>query len=152
MGALPNTENIEDGGGFEPLPRGKYEAVITQTEQVETKNGDPMLRLTIEIIEGQYTGRKVFDQFMLQHPNEKAQLIGLQKLKSIKLAVGKPGDVEESDLWGTPIQIGLKVEEPDGYAARNVITFYKALAQPVAPAPAATVAKKPAEATKRSWR
>lgn len=150
MGLLPNTENVEDGGGFEPLPKGKYVAVITETVQAESKAGDPMLKVTLEVIEGQYTGRKIFDQFMLQHPNEKAQLIGLQRLKSIRLAVGKPNSVEEADLWDTPLEIGLKVEESDGYAPRNGVTFYKGLPTKALTPPPAKAAK--AEPAKRSWR
>lgn len=150
MGLLPNTENIEDGGGFEPLPKGKYVAVITETVQAESKAGDPMLKVTLEVIEGQYTGRKIFDQFMLQHPNEKAQLIGLQRLKSIRLAVGKPNSVEEADLWDTPLEIGLKVEESDGYAPRNSVTFYKGLSTKAPTPPPAKATK--AEPAKRSWR
>lgn len=48
------------GRGFDPIPAGKYLAVITETEMKDTKKGGGQyLQLTFQIIDGPFKGRYV---------------------------------------------------------------------------------------------
>ncbi|WED25034.1 DUF669 domain-containing protein [Roseobacter phage CRP-901] len=58
-----NIHEVEPMGTFEPLPADWYRCVIADTEERETKKQDgSYLQLTIEVIDGKYQGRKIFDR------------------------------------------------------------------------------------------
>lgn len=49
----------KDGGNFEELPAGKYEVTIENFELKETKEThNPMIVITLNVLEGEYKGRK----------------------------------------------------------------------------------------------
>lgn len=57
---------IEPTTGYDVLPAGKYRAQIVESEMRVTRNGmGQFLWLMLDIIEGQYQGRKLFDQLNL---------------------------------------------------------------------------------------
>jgi hypothetical protein len=79
-----NALEIEPATSYEPLPADWYKAVITQTEEKPTKlQTGSYLQLMIEVIEGQYAGRKVFDRLNLKNPNSVAVEIAQRSLSSI---------------------------------------------------------------------
>jgi len=48
-----DANNVEPSGDFEPIPAGKYLAIITDSEMKPTKNGNgSYLELTFQVIEG----------------------------------------------------------------------------------------------------
>ena len=58
-----NAAEIEPQQSFEPLPAGVYIAEITDSEIVATKAGTgQMLKLTWKVLDGQYSGRLIFDR------------------------------------------------------------------------------------------
>jgi hypothetical protein len=157
MGSLPETEHIEDtGNDFELVPSGKYRCIIESSEIKSTKNENgTMLSYVAVIIDGDHEGRKIFGNMMLRHENEKAEQIGLQQLKKLKAAIGKPQSTQEEDLWETPFLAKIGVEKgKNGYEDRNRIQDFApdgASAPKVAPVKTAT--PPPGEGTpKRSWR
>ena len=87
-----NAMAVEPQTSYEPMPADWYKCVITQTEEKPTKkqNGS-YLQLDIEVIEGNFAGRKVFDRLNLNNPNSVAVEIALM----VKVAV-KPADGEYS--------------------------------------------------------
>lgn len=48
------------GGGFEALPDGNYEVTLTQLELKESKNGKPMVAMRFKVLEGEYKGKPIF--------------------------------------------------------------------------------------------
>ncbi|MFO7900232.1 MAG: DUF669 domain-containing protein [Planctomycetota bacterium] len=53
-----NAREVEPEVGFEPIPAGKYLAIITGSEMKDTKAGTGRyLELTFEVIEGKHKGR-----------------------------------------------------------------------------------------------
>lgn len=59
-------ENVS--GSFEPLPVGQYMAKIENPDDFalgESSNGKPMIRAVWTIVEGEYEGRKLFDNIVL---------------------------------------------------------------------------------------
>ena len=57
-----NAAAIEPAATYEPLPAGNYSAVIVESEEKPTKAmTGSYLQLGLEIVEGQYAGRKLID-------------------------------------------------------------------------------------------
>jgi hypothetical protein len=53
-----DANNVEPAGDFEPIPAGKYLAVITDSEMKPTKAGTGnYLQLTFQVIEGPCSNR-----------------------------------------------------------------------------------------------
>jgi hypothetical protein len=81
----------------------------------------------IEVIEGQYAGRKVFDRLNLKNPNSVAVEIAQRSLSSICRAIGVTNPKDSSDLCDKPLMIKLAVKPADGqYSASNEIKGYEA--------------------------
>ena len=49
-----------NSGEFEELPLGRYEVKINSMELTQSKNGDPMTKTILEVVQGQYKGRYMF--------------------------------------------------------------------------------------------
>ena len=138
-----NTEELPDSDNLEPVPGGVYAVEIVESDTVVPNSGKgEMLKVTMEVIEGPYVNRKIWDNILYVHPNEDAQRIGQQKIKSICKAVGFAGQLEDStQLHSVPFQVRVIIEEKDGYAPKNVVKAYLEGAQATAsPAPRQTAA------------
>lgn len=133
---------------FEPLPKGRYLAMISSTEVKPTSNGAGMLlKLEFDILESGFEGRKVFDQLNIKNPSEKAEQIGRGMLSALCRALGKLGIVDDStELHDLPLIISVKIEPASaGYQAKNKITgFYPAEKVQAPKKKAAPAAKKKA--------
>lgn len=58
--------NLEDvKNSFEPLPTDKYAAKIVKQELKQSQAGNNMLKFEWQITEGEYAGRKLFDNVVL---------------------------------------------------------------------------------------
>ncbi len=94
---------------FEPLPAGKYQAVITESEMVPTKSGTgEYLKLTFEIIEGTFQGRQLWTRLNLNNPNAQAVQIARAELSAICRAVGVLAPNDSADLHDLPMVIHVK--------------------------------------------
>ena len=107
-----NAHEVDPATQFEPIPSGKYVAVIVESDQKPTKSGNgSFLELVFEIVEGEYRGRKVWARLNLANPNETAVKIAQAELSAICRAVNvmQPGDsVELHDL---PLVITVKCKK-----------------------------------------
>lgn len=113
-------------GDFSPLPDGRYKAQLTASEVKQTKAGGLMLKLTWDILEKEYAGRKVFGQLNIVNASEKAQQIGRGQLSALAKACGKTGIPEDSmELHDIPHVIKLVTVESPGFEPRNEVKgFY----------------------------
>jgi hypothetical protein len=138
-----NAHDVEPNAGFDPIPAGKYLAVITATVMKPTKNGKgEYLELELEVVEGPYKGRKVWDRLTLKHPNEQTVQIARGTLSAICHAIGvmKPKDSIELHNLPLVVSVALKKREDTGEPT-NVIKGYakrEASAPPRAVATAAS--------------
>lgn len=55
----------QEGGTFEPIPAGEYEAYLHNVEFKTFNSGNTGYNLEFTVAEGQYQGRKVFDNLVL---------------------------------------------------------------------------------------
>lgn len=159
-------DTIEKGqNGFDPMPAGEYAAHIIESDVTPTKSGSGlMLKLTWEILEGEFEKRRVWQNINYQNQSEKAQLIGQQQIKAICDAVGFSGLLDDSEvLHFKPVRLRIGLEKGGAkdsggtYDDKNDVRAVKPCgtgpspagkAMPTAAAkPAATTAPKPAAAT-----
>lgn len=125
-----NAEEVEPQGSFEPIPAGWYVCMITDSEMKPTKSGNgEYLQLRLDVIEGQYENRVIFDRLNLNNPNQTAVEIAQRQLSAICRAVGAMQPKDSSDLHDVPIRVKVSVRPAsDGYDASNEVKAYEAAA------------------------
>lgn len=122
-----NANNVEPAKAFEPIPAGKYLAVVTESEVKETKAGTGnYLKLTIEIIEGEHKGRKFWPMFNLKNPSEEAVKIGRGQLSALCRAIGVMVPHDSTELHDLPMLITVKHRKDDKGEIRNEVAGYSA--------------------------
>lgn len=134
LGGTFDATQVEPQGDFTPVPPGEYKVQIISSEMVETssKNGH-MLKLELEILEGDQAGRKLFDRLNLDNPNSQAVEIAQRQLSAICHAVGKLSVQDSEELHMKPMVAVVKVDPARSangreYGPSNGIKTYKALA------------------------
>lgn len=111
---------------FDALPAGAYEVVVTDSKLQETKSGNgTMLVLDLEVISGDYQGRKLWDRLNLVNPSATAVEIARQTLASICRAVGVRRLTDTAVLHDKPLMASVALRRlPDG-ATQNDIKRYQ---------------------------
>ena len=121
-----------DPNSYEALPEGTYLVAITESDQQVNKaeNGS-YLKLKLEILDGAYRGRVLFDRLNLKHPNALAVQIAQQTLSQICHAVGVLTPRDSVELHNLPLQINVRVKKRDdngeltneikGYARKEAV-------------------------------
>jgi len=140
--------DVNERGSFDPIPEGEYTLKATDAEEKQTKAGTgSYIATAFEVVKGQYAGRKVWLNFNINNPSEKAQKIGRQQLVSWATAAGKPDADDTDKLLGVPFSAAVGIEPArDGYAARNEIKAFLFTAVPGSPAPKPPAPTKPSPA------
>jgi hypothetical protein len=111
----------------------------------ESANGEKYLKLTVQVLGGQYQNRKLWDILCLWHKNPEAAHIAKGKLSSICRAVGVAKANDSMELHDKPLQIvvGVKKDGSGEYDPKNIIKAYKPRhTQPTQP-PASSGVKNP---------
>jgi len=135
--------NVSPESQFTPVPNGDYPVVITESEMKDTKSGGGQyLQLVLEVIEGPYKGRKVWDRLNLVNSNVTAVEIGQRALSQICHAINHLNLTDTVELHGKPMVAKLVVKQSPGYDDSNEVKEYKAYsgAAPIAATPPAQVA------------
>jgi hypothetical protein len=125
-----DANQVEPTGDFEPIPAGKYLAVITDSEMKPNKAGTgSLLQLTLQVIEGEYQNRLLWTRLNLDHPNAVAVQIARADLSAICRAVGVFSPRDSVELHNLPLVIHVRckkrtdtgdiVNEIKGYAKRE---------------------------------
>lgn len=138
-----DANSVEPTGDFEPLPAGKYLAVITDSGMKPTKAGTgSYLQLAFEILDGTFKGRKQWARLNLDNPNATAVQIARAELSAICRAVGVMAPNDSTELHNLPLMIQVKcVKRPDTGDVVNEIKGYGKRESP--PPPSAPTASTP---------
>jgi hypothetical protein len=151
-----NATTVAPATAFEAIPAGNYAAIITESAMKPTKRGDgEYLQLTLQIIDGEHSGRKLFDRLNLNNPNATAVDIAQRTLSAICHAVGVMQPQDSAELHDIPMQVKVGVEKnmTDGTNS-NVIKGYATAGNgkpaPRAAAPVATGMPPPQAAPARA--
>lgn len=127
-----NSNEVEPSVGIDPIPAGKYLAVIVDSEMKPTRNGaGQYLELTFEVIEGEYKNRKVWARLNLENPNSQTVQIARADLSAICRAVNVAQPRDSVELHNLPLVITVRCKKNlesgeisndiKGYAARESI-------------------------------
>jgi hypothetical protein len=133
-----------------PLPAGVYLAHIVESDVQPLKSGNGEgLKLTFEVIDGQFKGRKVYENLNIRHTSEDTQRIAQSQLSALCHAVNVIKLMDTAALHFKPVRINVTVREAVGqYKASNNIKGYEAagggISAPTAPQAPAPVADTPA--------
>lgn len=151
--------------GGPPIPDGRYALQVVDSDLKDTSSGGTMVAVTMEVHDGEYKGRKIFDNFNIINKSDVAQRIGRSQFKALYMACGftqAPSDTQElhyqpfdADVVTEPASTGKDGKE---YKERNKIQRYifseeqanspPAKSAPPKTAPAAAPAARPAA---RPW-
>jgi len=124
-----NAEEVEPQSDFSPLPVGNYTVVITQSEMKPTKTGNGQyLQLTLQVVEGEFKNRLIFDRLNIQNPNSVAQQIAQKALSSICRAVGVMHPKDSEELHDKPFSVKIGIRPASGeYGESNIVRGYSSL-------------------------
>lgn len=104
-----NANNVDPALDFEPIPAGKYLAIISDSGMKPTKNGSgSFLELTFQVIDGPYKNRLLWSRLNLENPNKQAVEIARAQLSAICRAVGVMQPKDSLELHNLPLQITVK--------------------------------------------
>ncbi len=128
-----NANDVDPAVSFDPLPAGKYVAIITGSEIKPTKSGTGhYLELTFQVIEGENHGRMVWARLNLDNPNRTAVEIARKELSAICRAVGVMTPKDSTELHNLPLVINVACKkrtdtgditnEIKGYLKRDAAT------------------------------
>jgi hypothetical protein len=107
-----DASTVEPTTGFDPIPAGKYLAVITDSEMKATKAGTgSLLQLTFQIIDGEYANRLLWDRLNLDNPNSTAVEIARSDLSAICRAVGVLAPKDSAELHDLPLEIHVRCKK-----------------------------------------
>ena len=119
---------VEPNAGFDPIPAGKYVAAITASEMKPTKNGKgEYLELEMEVLEGPFKGRKLWDRLTLKHPNTQTVEIAKGTLSAICRAVNVLQPRDSVELHSLPLvaSVMIKTREDNGEPTNTIKGYAK---------------------------
>ena len=142
-----DASQVEPNTPFEPIPAGKYLAVILASEMKATKdNAGQYLELKFQVVDGPYKNRTVFSRLCIAHPNDLTEKIAKGHLSAICRAVGVMTPRDSVELHNLPMVVTVKVKKrEDNGEMTNEVTGYE-------PRAAATQAAATPAATKAPWK
>lgn len=138
---------------YDVYPAGKYLAQIVSSEMRPTKDGrGQYLFLELDLLEGPYAGRKLFDRLNLVNDNPDTVDIATRTLSAICRATGQMQVKDSEQLHLIPLIADVRVRPPKGqygesnsirYLPRSTAAAHGAPAAAAAPVSAAAAAPAP---------
>ena len=148
-----DANTVDPSAPVSAVPAGTYIVCITNTEQKATRAGDGhYLKVEHTIQDGEYKGRKIFDNLNLWNKNETAARIAWADLSAICHAVGILQVQDTAQLHGQPHLLTVTVEHSEEYGDQNRVKSREPLVSgqqvnpPAPPAPPTTPPAPPTQA------
>lgn len=123
-----DANKVEPTTAFDPIPAGKYLAMITASEMKPNKaSTGRFLELCFTIIEGDFKNRQLWARLNLENPNELAMKIAQAELSALCRAVGvlTPGDSVELHNLPLVIRVRCKKRKDTDEIANEIKGFEK---------------------------
>ncbi|HOM62082.1 MAG TPA: DUF669 domain-containing protein [Anaerohalosphaeraceae bacterium] len=133
-----DANTVEPINDFDPIPAGKYVAVITASQFKENRNKTgEYLELTFQIVEGDYKNRLLWARLCLSHPNPTTAKIARGHLAGICKAVGVLTPADSAQLHNLPLVINVTVKKrtDTGELTNEIRGFSKRQSAPAVAAP-----------------
>ena len=114
---------------LEPIPIGWYQAQIVESAVRDASNGNGSYLLAVfEILDGEFRGRKIFQNITLQNTSQQAVEIGARLLTDIYTAIGHTGptkDIRVMLFKPVMARVGIKRDKDGIYPDRNAVAQVK---------------------------
>lgn len=137
---------------IDALPAGEYIVqAIEASYEPNSKNTGKILKITYEVLDGHFKGRKIFENLNLENPNKQAEEISRRSLNSLCLAIGLKELQSPSQILRTPLTVKLNFKKDEKYGDRNEIKKHLPLALGKAGDPAQPSQPQPNEEKKHVW-
>jgi len=121
-----DANEVPEQQDFSAVPKDVYPLIVVESEMKPTKNGSgEFLNCTIEVLDGQYKGRKMWARMNLKNVNQQAVDIAQRELAALCRAVGVPRPQDSSELHNIPFLGHVDVEIDDRKRENNVIKKYE---------------------------
>ncbi len=115
-----NQEELEQS--FDLLPVGEYTVIIEDSDlKPNKKNTGKNLNLIYQVIDGQFKGRKIFENISIDNPKQQTVQIAKRTLNSIGVAVGIQKITDSSQLHNKPLKVIIKIKEDKVYGDKNEV-------------------------------
>ena len=130
MGNLDfDSTNIAPSAPLDAVPAGKYVCRISATEIKENSKGTGRyLQLTLDVTEGEFRGRKLFDRLNLWNSNVQAKEIAEKTLSAICHAVGILKVRNHEELRNKSVLAKVALRNSPEYGEQNDVKGYEAAA------------------------
>lgn len=114
---------------LEAIPAGWYNCQIVGSEMKPTAKGGAYLQLDLQVLDGPYAGRKVFDRLNIKNENPTAVEIAYRRLSAYCHAVGVLKVEDSQQLHGIPLKARVAVRtDPSGqYEPSNEVRAVKSI-------------------------
>ena len=108
-----NSQEYEDRGNFEVLPKDDYLCIATEREWKDTAsgNGNQYLEFKLSVIEGEHKGAVLFERLNLKNSNATAVRIAQQALAEMCRATNVLRPNDSADLLNKPMLVSVVVKE-----------------------------------------
>lgn len=136
-----DANQVEPADDLEPIPVGKYVAVITDSEMKPTKSRTGnYLQLTFQIVEGEFANRLLWVRLNLDNPNATAVDIARRELSAICRSVGVLVPSDSTDLHNLPCMLTVKLKRRnDTGELQNEVKGYAKVGATAEPKPASQI-------------
>lgn len=151
LGLDLSSVEVKAASGYNVVPTGEYDVVVTKAEIKETKSGGSMLILGYEVQAGEQAGKVIKHTMNIVNQSAEATRIGLETLKRVAIATGhkNPNKIADTDelLNKNPFLVIVE-ETDDGQYKNNKI---KAVVKTSVEADTSFEAPKTAPVAKKPW-
>jgi len=131
-----DASSVAPSAPLDALPAGTYECCIVESGMFPTKSGNgSFLKLTFEVVSGEFAGRKLWARLNLDNPSKTAVEIARAELSAICHAVGVLAPRDSEELHNLPLLVTVKVRRLEDGDVNDIKGY--APAKGAAPAPAA---------------
>ena len=116
FGYYHSVEDFAPSEDWSVIPPGDYNVMIVESAMKPTKNGSgEYLELKMQVIDGPYSGRSLWERLNIRNANPTAQSIAQRKLSSILRAFDITGTQDSTILHGRPMVavVAVKPAGPD---------------------------------------
>lgn len=140
-------DNPSRNDDFEALPAGPYTVVVQEADKQVSKTGKDMIKIRVQVSEGPYANRVLFNYIVFSQDNPKAMRMTLERLAAFgvtreTIATTRPSISQIADmLVGRKAVAVVAIQAEGEYAGRNEIKRFKPLEgvdQPPVTVPAVT--------------
>jgi hypothetical protein len=121
-----DARNVEPTADFEPIPSGKYLAMIVSSETKPTKSGNgSYLQLTFQILDGPFKNRLLWARLNLVNANATTVQMAQAELSAICRAIGVMAPNDSVELHNLPLLITVRCKKrADTGEVQNEIRGY----------------------------